>query len=220
MSVRANRASSHPPIPQTPNRPNHSRESSVGWSFRTFSPISLRTIDSSSFWRTPPKPVIGWKVRRWQVWRDRISSPATCRLSNNCMHQAQRLLNGITSSRGRIILWMCVLLIVVGVFSVCMPYSRQHLAEFDAYQPLTPKLQPSDVRKTDPTRWLRENSNDRHAIQASTFSHFKNTVYDRRPRAAIISLVRNTELEGMMQSMRQLEYRWNHKYQVESSAIC
>lgn len=33
-----------------------------------------------------------------------------------------------------------------------------------------------------------------------------------RPRAAIISLVRNEELEGIMQSMRQLEHRWNSRY--------
>jgi hypothetical protein len=33
-----------------------------------------------------------------------------------------------------------------------------------------------------------------------------------RPRAALISLVRNSELPGIMQSMRQLEYHWNRKY--------
>jgi len=32
----------------------------------------------------------------------------------------------------------------------------------------------------------------------------------------LISLVRNSELEGMMQSMRQLEFRWNRKYQVRA----
>lgn len=35
-----------------------------------------------------------------------------------------------------------------------------------------------------------------------------------RPRAALVSLVRNSELPGMMQSMRQLELPWNRKYQV------
>ena len=33
-----------------------------------------------------------------------------------------------------------------------------------------------------------------------------------RPEAALISLVRNEELEGILQSMRQLEYHWNQQY--------
>lgn len=33
-----------------------------------------------------------------------------------------------------------------------------------------------------------------------------------RPRAALISLVRNSELEGIVQSISQLEHHWNHKY--------
>lgn len=34
----------------------------------------------------------------------------------------------------------------------------------------------------------------------------------RRPRAAIISLVRNEELDGILQSMRQLELHWNRRF--------
>ncbi|KPI36879.1 Alpha-1,2 mannosyltransferase KTR1 [Cyphellophora attinorum] len=34
----------------------------------------------------------------------------------------------------------------------------------------------------------------------------------KRPKAALISLVRNADLEGILQSMRQLEYRWNRRY--------
>ncbi|KAK9467731.1 glycosyl transferase [Lipomyces arxii] len=34
----------------------------------------------------------------------------------------------------------------------------------------------------------------------------------RKPKAALISLVRNSELEGIEQSMRHLEARYNHKY--------
>jgi Glycolipid 2-alpha-mannosyltransferase len=33
-----------------------------------------------------------------------------------------------------------------------------------------------------------------------------------RPKAALISLVRNEELDGILQSMQQLEYHWNHLY--------
>ncbi|KAK6368375.1 hypothetical protein LTR64_006528 [Lithohypha guttulata] len=36
--------------------------------------------------------------------------------------------------------------------------------------------------------------------------------FNDRPKAAIISLVRNEELEGILQSMWQLERRWNRRY--------
>lgn len=39
-----------------------------------------------------------------------------------------------------------------------------------------------------------------------------NEWFNHRPKAAIISLVRNEELEGILQSMRQLEYHWNKRY--------
>ena len=50
--------------------------------------------------------------------------------------------------------------------------------------------------------WLEKYSKDVHAMEMTD-----------RPRAAIISLVRNEELDGIVQSMVQLEYRWNNKYQ-------
>lgn len=62
--------------------------------------------------------------------------------------------------------------------------------------------------QTDFEQWLKENSED--ALP-------RNTMWWRspppKPRAAIISLVRNEELQGIMQSMRQLEQHWNRKYQ-------
>ena len=85
------------------------------------------------------------------------------------------------------------------------------------YQVLHPVLQISNARKhaPDPTKWLEHNSNDRHAENTGvgllksipSLGH-----YSPQPRAALISLVRNSELPGLMQSMRQLEYRWNRKY--------
>lgn len=33
-----------------------------------------------------------------------------------------------------------------------------------------------------------------------------------KSKAALISLVRNEELDGILQSMRQLEYRWNKRF--------
>ncbi len=67
--------------------------------------------------------------------------------------------------------------------------------------------------KVDPVAWLRENSNDRHVVSDTSLPLLRSYRMSNRPRAALISLVRNSELEGMMQSMRQLEYRWNRKYQ-------
>ncbi|ATZ51120.1 Bcktr6 [Botrytis cinerea B05.10] len=72
----------------------------------------------------------------------------------------------------------------------------------------------TQTKNPDPIKWLQENSNNRYAITntpktwASKISEWKSP----RPKAALISLVRNSELEGMLQSMRQLEARWNHKY--------
>lgn len=63
--------------------------------------------------------------------------------------------------------------------------------------------------------WLEHNSDNRHSDaegqnlwkSVPTFGH-----KSARPKAALISLVRNSELPGLVQSMRQLEYRWNRKY--------
>ena len=54
-------------------------------------------------------------------------------------------------------------------------------------------------RAHDPIKWLKENS-------------YPNGLKGRRPRAALISLVRNEELDGILQSMRQLEFHWNSRY--------
>ena len=83
------------------------------------------------------------------------------------------------------------------------------------YQVLLP-LSPSNIQKhsSDPLQWLERNSNNKYAlytgsgILGSLSPHLSS-----KPRAALISLVRNSELPGLMQSMRQLEYRWNRKYQ-------
>ena len=83
-----------------------------------------------------------------------------------------------------------------------------------AYQPIRATLPPTDKSLPDPIQWLKRNSNNRYAVSKSLLPHVPRLGGSNRPRAAIISLVRNSELEGMMQSMRQLEFRWNRKYQV------
>jgi hypothetical protein len=58
-------------------------------------------------------------------------------------------------------------------------------------------------RREDPEAWIKRQS------------ALPNEVKARRPKqkAALISLVRNEELDGILQSMRQLEYHWNHVYE-------
>jgi len=85
--------------------------------------------------------------------------------------------------------------------------------DLSAYQPARAAFPTSDKKQPDPIRWLKENSNNRYAVSKGALPHFSITG-DGKPRAALISLVRNSELEGMIQSMRQLEFRWNRKYQV------
>ena len=80
------------------------------------------------------------------------------------------------------------------------------------------RANPIDKRKhaPDPQRWLEHNSNNRFALTDSNNLLNSIPVYGQastKPRAALISLVRNSELPGLMQSMRQLEHQWNRKYQ-------
>lgn len=87
-----------------------------------------------------------------------------------------------------------------------------------AFRPTRAHL-PEDAHKkgSDPIRWLEQNSNNKYAV--SKGFHAPSLDGNRRPKAALISLVRNSELEGIMQSMRQLEFRWNRKYQVSGDIV-
>lgn len=83
------------------------------------------------------------------------------------------------------------------------------------YQVLLPSTPTKKKNSPDPLRWLEQNSNNKYSelgrYSFSTLaSPFVATV--AKPRAALISLARNSELVGIMQSMRQLEYQWNRKY--------
>lgn len=62
----------------------------------------------------------------------------------------------------------------------------------------------------DPEMWLKENSDNKWAVGTTALGGFG---VPPKPRAALISLVRNQELEGIIQSMTQLEYHWNRKYE-------
>lgn len=83
------------------------------------------------------------------------------------------------------------------------------------YQVFRPIAEAAKKHLPDPQHWLQHNSNNKFAVSSS--SRMVNAISSYRhvspkPRAALISLVRNSELEGIVQSMTQLEYHWNRKY--------
>ena len=83
-------------------------------------------------------------------------------------------------------------------------------------------------KEPDPVKWLERNGGNKWAevsthpargngwsslTQENLWKSVPSLGYrNPKPKAALISLVRNSELEGIMQSMRQLEQRWNRKY--------
>lgn len=84
------------------------------------------------------------------------------------------------------------------------------------YQVLKPIAEAAKKHAPNPQRWLEHNTNNKFALSSklrlvSAISEYGHV--SKRPRAALISLVRNSELEGIVQSMTQLEYHWNRKYQ-------
>lgn len=84
------------------------------------------------------------------------------------------------------------------------------------YQVLRPVLQDTPREHgPDPVRWLQQNSRNRHSDKAGANPYLSIPALGHKnvkPRAALISLVRNSELPGLVQSMRQLEFQWNRKY--------
>ena len=83
------------------------------------------------------------------------------------------------------------------------------------YQVLRPTAQTTKKNAPDPLYWLKHNSNNKYAVSTDYMlpsAALPFATVSTKPRAALISLVRNSELAGIMQSMRQLEYQWNRKY--------
>ena len=88
---------------------------------------------------------------------------------------------------------------------VANPY--QDLRSISQADPLTKKNAPN------PMRWLEQNSDNKYAENLGVLKSVPSLGHrSARPKAALISLVRNSELLGLMQSMRQLEFQWNRKY--------
>lgn len=126
-------------------------------------------------------------------------------------------------SKRQVALVLCIILALM--FWVVPPPGTWHprVVHVTLQQPLSNPyqvLQPiakgvPEKQAPDPVRWLAQNGNDRFAESNSAnlwssvpvFGHMS-----EKPRAALISLVRNSELPGILQSMRQLEFQWNRKY--------
>jgi alpha 1,2-mannosyltransferase len=112
---------------------------------------------------------------------------------------------------------MCLFLTAFVWFSPAPPaLHHATIASVDQLQ-LHPYIIPDKNKRVDeknPMMWLEKNSKNKHAIiEQSHLSSFVQMVTASRPRGALISLVRNAELVGISQSMRQLEHQWNRKYQ-------
>ena len=153
---------------------------------------------STSFWTTPRTPS-RWSPRRY--------IPAKVR-------------NTMTKRQVAMVVCLALALFVW----VAPPPStwRRRVVHITLPQPATSPyqiLQPLPAPRTqknapDPLRWLEKNSNNKYAVTPRSKLLGSITPHlSQKPRAALISLVRNSELPGLMQSMRQLEYHWNRKYQ-------
>ncbi len=127
------------------------------------------------------------------------------------------------ASKRQIAVVFCLLLALL-IWIIPQPgrWRRQviHITVHDTvsnpYQVLRPISSTPVAQKhaPDPLKWLEHNSNNRHAENTgvSLLKPLPSLGKSTKPRAALISLVRNSELPGLMQSMRQLEFQWNRKY--------
>ncbi|KAI9790112.1 MAG: hypothetical protein M1835_001207 [Candelina submexicana] len=149
---------------------------------------------SSSFWLSPPRTPPRWGFSR--------IVPSSIRNS---------------VSKRQIAVLVCLSLCLF-VWFVPPPSTWHH----DAIPVTAPNFvarpatsMPAKKHTPDPVRWLERNSDNKYAVvsRSRMMPSFSALGLSNKPRAALISLVRNSELEGLMQSMRQLEHHWNRKYQ-------
>ncbi len=154
---------------------------------------------SSSFWLSRPRTPSRWSVARYV--------PSNIRSS---------------TSKRQVAVVLCLLLALL-VWFIPPPFRwtqrTVHLTIpqeiSNPYQVLRPSTNSVKKHAPDPGKWLEQNSNDRYALPTKPKilpSLRQLGRVSSKPRAALISLVRNSELDGLVQSMRQLEYHWNRKY--------
>lgn len=132
-----------------------------------------------------------------------------------------RVRNSVSKRQLAVILCL-VIALVVWILPPPASWQQQGIhvtvpqAPSNPYQVRQANSESKHKHRPDPHRWLERNANNKHAV--SVGSNILNSVpvygqVSTKPRAALISLVRNSELPGLMQSMRQLEHQWNRKYQ-------
>lgn len=177
------------------------------------SPISRFSLPSSQTSRSSSASSFSSTSSFW-------TSPAPSRWPT-CLPSSLRN----TVSKRQIAVVVCLLLALL-IWFLPQPHTwrrrvihitvQQQLANpYQALRPLSETIPTTKKHVADPTHWLKHNSNNKHAEDTGpgllksvpSFGHLS-----AKPRAALISLVRNSELSGLMQSMRQLEFQWNRKY--------
>ena len=186
-----------PKLLATPSRTSISRFSLPSESSSTSSSASSLS-SASAFWMSPARS-------RW--------SPTKYLPSN--------VRNSI--SKRQIAVLLCLLLaFVVWITPPPSSWREQAVhvsvpqAPSNPYQVHQPTSKAQKEHRSNPHLWLEHNSNNKFAVTEGSNILKSIPVYGQvstKPRAALISLVRNSELPGLIQSMRQLEYQWNRKYQ-------
>ena len=178
-------------------KPTASKLSFSGFSLPSDDPTSSSSASSLSssaaFWTTPSPP--RWSIFR--IWSSRVYSISRKKLT-------------------------ALFLLALAVVLWIVPSPRfwgHNVVKFtpsqrggSPYQLLQPAATISSKHAPNPTKWLEQNSNDKFASQPGWNWPALPGQRSSRPRAALISLVRNSELSGIVQSMTQLEHHWNHKY--------
>ncbi|MCJ1257601.1 hypothetical protein MMC24_005427 [Lignoscripta atroalba] len=187
-----------PKLFATPSQSSISQFSLPSGDYSSSSSTSSQS-SSSTFWLSPRTPS-RWSPRRYV--------PLTIRS---------------TITKRQIAVMLCLALTLV-VWMVPPPAAwRKRVVHITLpqpastpYQVLRPLSTTTKKHAPDPLQWLKHNTNNKYAVTSR--SRMLNSItslghVSTKPRAALISLVRNSELPGLMQSMRQLEFHWNHKYQ-------
>ncbi len=156
---------------------------------------------SSTFWLSSPRTRPRWSIARYVPPKMRSSI-----------------------SKRQMAVLLCIILILLVWYNPSPSSWRRRTIHLtipqelsSPYRVLRPGATASSKRAPDPAKWLEQNSDNRYALttKSKVFSPLRQLgqVSSPRPRAALISLVRNSELDGLVQSMSQLEYYWNRKYQ-------
>lgn len=105
----------------------------------------------------------------------------------------------------------CLMIVALVASMAHRPHPDNTMKLMPPYQPIVPFQSRSSMSTPDPVNWLSLYS-DLGTKSPNRGPNPPPSSRGAKPKAALISLVRNTELEGIIQSITQLELRWNHQY--------